>query len=60
MEEKLRIIFEKNETAYNLTGTVYASGEELDCLAAARQEMRNIKQILSDLFAELRKEEKDG
>lgn len=50
MEEKLREILEKNKSAYNMTEFIPANGKNLDYLAAARQEMRNIHKTISDML----------
>lgn len=52
MEKKLMEILERIGTVYDLTDPVPANGKNLDCLAAARQELRDIHKTLSDILAE--------
>lgn len=50
MEGKLREILDLNRSAYEMTELVPASGQALDRLAAARQQLREINRAISALI----------
>lgn len=60
MEEKLREILDMNQNAYDLTELVPASGLGLDRLAAVRQKLRAVHQLISALIKDQGKGEDNG
>ncbi|MEY8389643.1 hypothetical protein AALC17_20720 [Oscillospiraceae bacterium 38-13] len=60
MYEKLKEIQTRNRNAYDLTEQIPAHGQLLDCLAAARQEMRTIHQSVNTMLEELKGGEGNG
>lgn len=60
MEEKLKEILGKSQNAYQLTEMIPSSGKSLDCMAAVRQELRDINQNVAHLLKELRKDGTNG
>lgn len=53
MEDKLREILDLNRSAYEMTELVPASGQALDRLAAARQQLREVNQTILATIKEL-------
>lgn len=53
MEDKLREILDLNRSAYEMTELVPASGQALDRLAAARQQLREVNQAILATIKEL-------
>lgn len=52
MDEKLKKILDLNRSAYEMTELVPASGQALDRLAAARQQLREINKAVLALAKE--------
>lgn len=60
MDETLRDIYGRIGTVYELTETIPASGQNLDRLTMARQELRNIAQTLKTAMDETGGEGRHG
>lgn len=60
MGEKLKEVLDMTRNAYDLTELIPVSGQNLDRLAAARQELRSIHQNVTALLAEVERGKENG